>query len=277
MAFSQDFPDCPPESFKTEVISPIDSSKSILCSKSTSEGYVLHGPKWKYDETGKLISKNFYDHGELSSNPSKKTRSQEALDLKEKTEKKDDHKVSLKNDYSFVRTILHEILQLWHPVKRPGRGRLALGGFETRGCGVNDLPLIRFIHEESEEFELELGFSGRCSLKGTHQLVWDRPVRIEWKLRDMRDYESLSMLVKLDKKLIKEKNRYQIKTQIRDAILRTKTGGLKFQADYQMSFDIEKRKALKGHGGELKIEEFDALKIEQDYPLSLKVYEMPSN
>lgn len=270
-AHSSQFPDCPPGSFKTEVASPIDSTKKILCSKKTSTGYVKHGPEWIYDHKGRPIKKNLYKHDELVASEEKKEEE------KKQPEQKADENASLENDYSFLKTVIHEILHLWHPAKRPPRGPISLGGFETRSCGVNNYTLSRFYENEIEEFSLELGFSKRCSLNGTNQLVWERPRKITLQLRDMRDFEGLEMQLALYKTQKKQGGRtlYRVQTEVRNAILRTQTGGLKFEADYIMSLDPNKRKALGGHGGELRLNEFNALKINKTYELELEVNELP--
>lgn len=269
-AFGADFPGCPTGTFQTEMTSPIDAHKKILCSKKAPDGYLKHGPEWTYDSQGKLLQKSSYKDGELVS---------QDQDLDNKTQNNDadtEESNTLKKDYSFIKTIMHEILHIWHPLKRPSRARIALGGFETRSCGVNNYTLKRFYQNQTKSFDLSLKFSKKCSLQGHAQLVWERPQKIKLKLRDMRDFNEIEMQLTLFKTTKKsgEDTLYRVQTQITQGILRTETGGLLFEMDYILSLDPNKRKALKGHDGELRILEYNAVKIDESYPLNLKALEL---
>jgi|GEM_PF-4146188 hypothetical protein len=275
LAFSADFPGCPSGSFKTEVASPIDSSTKILCSTKTSAGYIKHGPEWIYDYQGKILIKNSYDKDKLVSSldPSKEPSERDKIDQAAKT----DEKLSLKKDYSFIKTILHEVLHLWHPLRRPYRGQLAFGGFETQDCYVNGHKLDRFYKGETKTIKFDFDFSKRCSLRGSQELIWGKPQKVTFELRDMRDFKELEMQLTLHKKTkkIDDKLFYQIETKIAHALLRTETGSLEFEANYLLSVDTDKRKVLKGHAGELRVLEFDAQKIQEKHPLKIKTTELP--
>jgi hypothetical protein len=157
------------------------------------------------------------------------------------------------------------------------RGELAIGGFETRSCYLNSYQLDRFYKDKVESFDLELDFSKKCSLRGSEKLVWGKPQKVTFQLRDMRDFKELEMQLTLYKSTKKngDKLLYQIKTKIDQAVLRTETGGLEFEATYVLSVETEKKKILKDHGGELKIIEFDAQKIQEQHPLKIKAIELP--
>lgn len=247
---------CPPESFKTEFVSPISYERRLFCSKRLDSGeLVQHGPDWTYDPDGKLIDKKWYVEGRVNKLVQAKVEA-EAFEA-----------TPVYRDRGFMITAIQELLYALLPIKAPDRGLVNHGGFATTRCYSNSYTQKRFYGtRERQELPIRFKFNEKCSLHGEGELLEGKFAKLHFKVR-LSHYEAMDLPIQT---LITygEDKVSKIKFEIRGASLLHKDGNLEFDADYELLL-TEDMRLLEPHAGEVRVKSEAGIELDLSYPLKL--------
>lgn len=259
----EDFPECPAGTLKTDVTISSQQQRIIFCYKVVGTDRLNHGDYWRFDLAGNLIETLYYQDAK---------QVQKSAPIQAVFENNQDENKPV--DFSYMRSIAHEMLMRFLPIQRQDRGHFAVGGFETRECLTDQSGLLQYYRRKRSSFYFDYKFHrGRCSLQGRHDFMLEKIHRANFEVNDLSRYQKIQFLLHIKPTIIDDENT-KIELKMTQAQLVNDLGGLHFEAQYQVTVDSSGR-AVGDHQGKLILHRHLGEKIQQEFALKAPIKPAP--
>lgn len=211
---------CPPESTLIEFVSPITKSKKAFCGYQKDGATVKHGEEWTYDSQGTVTKKLYFEHGKESVAPvAAPAATNEAPEE--------------------VIAAIKELLG----ILILSEDKLNDGAFKVKGCDRNMRSWIQGAMLRTP-VRKSYSFNDHCDVEGHFEALFGTEFPMAFKLRNLREYDSVNMNIVMDFKRSGGDIHYNFKAT--KGTLKSPKTTAEFTGEYEAVINLQTRKFSSG-------------------------------
>lgn len=214
---AQNQPTCPPESIPIEYVSPVTHGKVAFCGYLKNGETVKHGEELNFNSSGELIRKTYYHHGDEKEGPQNLPGTEEAPK-------------TIVSDLLKEKKVILELVQILSMKKS-----IEKGTFQVSQCDNNSRSWVVAAMMKST-LKKSYAFKDHCDVAGSFSANFSTPFPMDFALRNLQDFTSVKMLVKMN--LDKSKKGINYKFEVVESTLRSPKQTIKFVAEYEVEIDM---------------------------------------
>lgn len=239
-AFAQNSPQCPPESFVVDYVSPITKARKSFCGYQKDGVTIKHGEEFIFDTKGNVTKKLSFNHGKEGEAPVS------VAPPKEQNLPSGDEQKLLAS--------IHDLMEIL-TLKKANLGK---GMFKVRKCDNKPSDWVKGALFNSP-INKSYKFDEFCDVSGSFSANFSSEFPVNFDLRNLQDFNKTNMKVKMS--LNKAKGlRYRF--EVSDGFISSSSRNANFKVEYEVDLDPGSGNTLAGtQTGKIHLTKIDGKEV----------------